>query len=372
MNISITTLTPVHVGSGNLLHYNTDFFTATTPKGNRFIHVTDERKVLTLIGVENVSNWITSIERGQNIQEFVPVYAPNAKPADYSKRRILLFANVNNEDTLKECIHNGLGDPYIPGSSLKGALRTAITAVMAARAKDIDRKVVDRNGRLSSAFFEKSLFGSDPNHDIFRFLMCGDAYFRKGCEISFRLQMYLNLTHRDSLVPTSDTKPQVIEAIGTDESATFQMKVNSEYYQWIRRQMPDAVGNMPDEMQSLKSLFGLVNDHTLRLVNQEIDFWSRQTRTGAEGYVAALKGISNQIVACQNDGNTSCVLRVGHAIGWDFITGGWARQLYSFEEKVIPASRPGNFKYQEYPFPKSRRLDTDGEMIGFVKLSIQS
>jgi CRISPR type III-A-associated RAMP protein Csm5 len=33
--------------------------------------------------------------------------------------------------TLKECIHSGLGVPYIPGSSIKGAIRTAIVATLA-------------------------------------------------------------------------------------------------------------------------------------------------------------------------------------------------------------------------------------------------
>ena len=43
-----------------------------------------------------------------------------------------------------------------------------------------------------------------------------------------------------------------------------------------------------------------------------------------------------------------------------------------FDTDIVSASRPQNAKYSEYMFPKSRRLGSDGELVGFVKLSLQS
>ncbi len=381
MKVKIETLTPVHIGSGNYLQYNTEFFTVVTPSGKSYLRVVDERKILELIGEEHLQNWLLSIDRKQSIKDFMKVHAHNAKPADYSRRRMFLFSDVKDGDTLKECLHNGMGLPYIPGSSIKGALRTAITASVAQKHADLDslarveKKKKDRSGNYVTKIthdgdrVEKALFGSDANSDVFRFLQCGDAYFLKDSEIAIRLQMYLNITHKDSLVPKVDIKPQLVEALSSGLESEFQLKLNTDYYNMIVAQQPQSVGQLPDEMKDITSLFKVVNQHTLNLVNREIEFWSDQTKTGAEEYVAQMRNKANAIQKEVDKGNKSCILRIGHAIGWDFITGGWARNLKDFDDIVYEA-RPGNSRYEEYDFPKSRRLDTDGEIIGFVKLSI--
>ena len=66
-----------------------------------------------------------------------------------------------------------------------------------------------------------------------------------------------------------------------------------------------------------------------------------------------------------------CVLRIGHGSGWRFITGAWTENLDYFYSVVVPVSRPKNFKYEQFDFPKTRRVDDECELLGFVKLSIQ-
>jgi CRISPR type III-A-associated RAMP protein Csm5 len=371
MNIKIETLTPVHIGSGNLLHYNTDFFSVVVQtNGTRYLRVADDRKILDLIGPERLQDWVLSIERGQNIKEFMKIYAPNARPVDYSRRKIRFFGDdVSKADTLKECIHNGMGFPYIPGSSIKGALRTAITASLAATHPRRDYCLKNLKGRYDGSVIEKQLFGSDSNKDVFRFMQCGDAYFSKGTEVAFLLQMYLNITRSNDLHPTQNIKPQFIEAIGCNASSEFQLNLETNYYDWVKTQQHNSVGEMPDAMKSVSGLFRLVNQHTLSLVNQEIDFWSELNKTGADDYIESMKDMQQRIEALIVAGNSSCILRIGHAIGWNFITGGWARNTQDFDN-IKYAARPNNNKYVEYDFPKSRRLDSDGEMIGFVKLSV--
>jgi hypothetical protein len=124
-------------------------------------------------------------------------------------------------------------------------------------------------------------------------------------------------------------------------------------------------------MSSLSSLFDLVNKHTRRLVNDELDYWkevSNNNYSGADNYLESLEYILEKIEACK-DGK-ECVLRLGHASGWRFITGAWAENMNRFNDIVVPSARPNNHKYKEYDFPKSRRLDEDGDILGFVKLSI--
>ena len=40
------------------------------------------------------------------------------------------------------------------------------------------------------------------------------------------------------------------------------------------------------------------------------------------------------------------------------------------ERKLLDKIRPQNYQYTEYPFPKTRRIDADADILGFVKLSI--
>lgn len=368
--IKIEILSPVHIGSGNMLQNNTDF--VTTNNGvDDYIRVVDDRKVLELIGVEHLDDWMLSIERKDNTKEFVKRFAPNSKVADYSKRRLIDYSSgVNKQDTLKECIHNGFGLPYIPGSSIKGAIRTAILSSLVRDVEFRESKIKsgrsDRNGNplLNGSKVEQELFGKDPNSDIFRFIHVGDAYFEKDSEIALRV-VNINIRKGDSLQDNS--KPQLIEAINNGSSSSFQMKIANEYYNWVKSIFP-SVGTLREEINSLPSLFILINAHTKKLVTSELEFWREIDKTGADEYIDNLEKIHSEITSCQN--GKECVLRIGHASGWRFITGGWTEELDNFNDVVIPAARPRNFNYTEYSFPKSRRTDEESDVLGFVKLKI--
>lgn len=368
--IKIEILSPVHIGSGNMLQNNTDFVT-TNDGVNSYIRIVDDRKILELIGVEHLSDWLLCIERKDNTKELVKRYAPNSKVVDYSKRRLIDYSTgVNNNDTLKECIHNGLGFPYIPGSSIKGSIRTAILAAISSKIENKEDKIktgrTDRSGNslLSADKIEKELFGSDPNSDIFRFIHVGDAYFEKDTEIALRV-VNINIRKGNSLEDSS--KPQLIEALNNGVSSTFQMKIANEYYNWVKANFPKS-GNLPSEINSLPYLFMLINSHTQKLVKSELEFWSDINKSGAEDYVENIKRILTEIESCEK--GKECVLRIGHASGWRFITGAWSEELNNFKNVVIPASRPKNFNYSEYDFPKSRRIDEESDVLGFVKLKL--
>ena len=368
--IKIEVLSPVHIGSGNMLQNNTDFVTTDNGVDN-FIRVIDDRKILELIGVEHLNDWLLSIERKDNTKELVRRFAPNSKVADYSKRRLIDYSQgVNQNDTLKEHIHNGMGLPYIPGSSIKGSIRTAILATLAVAVSNKEEKIkiarMDRNGNpfLSAEKVEKILFGNDPNSDIFRFIHVGDAYFEKDSEIALRV-VNINIRKGDDLQDNS--KPQLIEAINNGVRSTFQMKIANEYYKWVKANFA-GMGNLPIEINSLSNLFMLINNHTKQLVESELDYWKEVNKTGADDYLENMEKILAEINSCEK--GKECVIRIGHTSGWRFITGAWTEELDNFKDVVIPATRPRNFNYSEYDFPKSRRIDEESDVLGFVKLKL--
>ncbi len=360
--IKITTLSPVHIGSGNLLQNNMNFLVVKDGEDS-YIHITDDRKILELIGADHVDHWIASIEKGESTRKLVETYAPASSVSDYAKRRITCYSSgIKLTDTLKEQIHNGFGIPYIPGSSIKGAIRTAILSVLSDHVRNKELKVFVQ-GKVKAKLIENQLFGRDPNSDLFRFIQVGDAYFEKDSTIATRM-VNLNIRKKNDLYDGS--KPQLIEAIGVGETATFQMDVKKDFHDFARRNFPD-LKPLPGEMQSLQSLFKSINNHTSRLIEKEIAFWNEMNLSGSEAYLDVMADMLGETKSCEDE--LSCILRIGHGSGWRFITGAWTESLENFNE-VINAARPNNQKYSEYPFPKSRRIDEDSDVLGFVKLSL--
>jgi CRISPR type III-A-associated RAMP protein Csm5 len=380
--IKIETLTPVHIGSGNLLYNNSDFIDLSINK-EPYIAVLSADKIWKLMGekgVDFIDLWLQTIEKKGNIREFIAKFAPDAKSKDYAKRRMPLFVvkALKEDDTLKECIHNGMGLPYIPGSSIKGAIRTAVLASLANNVQDADDKIIvkqrnrdgdfvhrkDKYGNIlvEAKKVEQQLFGKDPNSDVFRFIQVGDAYFEKETEIVTRM-INLNIRQSDDLMDSS--KPQLVEAIGQESESEFQIKVATEYYDFVRPKYSE-LEQLP--IRNINDLFSLINANTRKLVEEEIEEWRNIEKSGAENYVGEMDNVLKSIDSCKN--GKSCILRIGHASGWRFITGAWAESLNNFKDIVVPASRPKNFNYNQYVFPKSRRLDEESYVFGFVKLTL--
>ena len=369
--VKIETLTSVHIGSGEVLQIGSDFVKGKM--GDDYVlAVVSPEKVLNLIGEEHLQDWVVAIERKESTGNVVKRFAPNAKVEDFAKRIVLEWSEAHERDTLKEHIHNGQGKPYIPGSSIKGAIRTAMLASLAENVNGAERKIdASANGKkkANANKVEKELFGSDPNNDVFRFLQVGDAYFGDCYTVSARM---VNVNERTSRGFWDVSKPQLIEALCPEDETEFEMKLNIEGYNKSREGC-STIGDLPMIMSSYENLFETINEHTISLLDFEIDYWrersDRDDSDKVECYLEKIESIKNEAQNCGK--GKECVLRIGHGSGWNFITGGWARNLDNFENIVVPVSRPNNQNYREYDFPKTRRVDDDCELLGFVKLSLK-
>ena len=374
--VKIETLTPVHIGSGNFFS-NSELVEFQNADG-RFIGIISPEKILKLVGEDNIGNWVTYIQNDNSVKDFLNQFAPNARPKDYIKRAVLSFGSGS---TLKECLHDGSGKPYIPGSSIKGAIRTAVLAslvdVTRGLEKEIDKtnpKKTDRNGnpikKASATSVENSLFALSrdkaPNSEFFRFIKIGDAYFEKDCEIALKeINLNIRISHEEL---TDKSKAQLVEFIAQEETSEFELKIDKRLSDWsAHKESTVRVRAVPDEIANINMLFYLINCHTKSLLDFEIDYWNNVEQMGADNYISGLEEIRDEI---DLDNKESCVLRIGHGSGWRFITGAWTEKLGNFTELVVPCSRPNNDKkYSEYDFPKSRRIDEDSDVFGFVKLT---
>ena len=152
--MKLETLTSLHIGSGNMLQKDSDFVFGKDAEDFSVVGVIDPRKVLALVGEENIDAWTVAIENGRSTNDIVKQYAPNATIADYSLHPIDSYLSRTPQQ-IKEFIRDGLDRPYIPGSSIKGAIRTAVLASIAATMNDADLRAT-RNKRLRQSFLAKT------------------------------------------------------------------------------------------------------------------------------------------------------------------------------------------------------------------------
>lgn len=364
-NIKIETLSRIHIGNGLFLQKGSDFLAE-----EKFLYVLNIDKLGPVIGTdeEDMRQWLDAIDKG-NSETFIKTCIKDTPYEEFSKRCIASNVDLSQgQSTLKECIHDGLGRPYIPGSSIKGAIRTAVFSTLAKNkiTKKLEEEKDQRKwkkiifGMESDLlhFFSKDKRGKrdvSPSTDVFRFVSTGDAYFDRGVELAVN-QVNLNIREKECLLDKK--RLQAVETIRKGVSAQFRLKISDDFFQ-------------KTDICNLQDLFELINNHTYQLICDEISFWDKgegSKYTGQDSYLDQLETILDEIDRCKPE---ECVLRVGQASGWRFITGAWLEDIDKdyFKREIVPLCRPRNYIYQGYPFPKSRRIDDSSNVFGFVKLT---
>lgn len=195
--------------------------------------------------------------------------------------------------TLKEFIHDGTGKPYIPGSSLKGAIRTAIIAFLASKMPETEKErivesLAKNNGRYQDEFgthrsAEDVMLGDTPNESLMRFIRVGDAYYDKGVEMAVT-QVFINQTkNSDNLIDKKRAQP--VEVIGAEETSSFSLAIDKKKFDDVFAQRNDNKNKdlkgmkfLPTEISTITGLFKVINDHTRRLVESEISYWRDLTQ----------------------------------------------------------------------------------------------
>jgi len=364
--VQIKTLTYVHVGSGNFLQNNMDFVQYKDKNNVNRIGVVDEYKLMNLLTEQHLQSWISCIDKKEDTKELVKRYAPKAKIGDYTKRRVQNYSTpLNPNMTLKEQIHDGMGKAYIPGSSIKGAIRSCVLASMANLRSENDIK--NDRGNLTAKSLEGKLFGNDPKCDVFRFLKVGDFFFENS-EAVIRL-VNLNIRQKHDLY--DDSKAQYVEVIDKDMCSSSNIKLDINLNEYASGISND-IKKLPLCMSSLQVLFKTINEHTMQLLAEEINIFQTDEYIDdndncKDDYIEEIKGVLSIVKGCKEN---ECVLRLGHASGWRFITGAFSEQLNNFDDVVPYKARPRNSDYTAFRFPKTRRVDEDIYLLGFVKLTL--
>lgn len=371
MKVNIKTITPVHVGSGVEFEGNIEYLWFAE---ERQAAVLDDEKTLSIIGAENIGQWVSCIEKGEALLPLLRQRNPSLTSESVARRVLSQgMGPVEPHKPLREHLHSANGSALLPGSSLKGALRTAVFAEEIVKQPALVQKLSNlgesRFNRFSGKetfefkddLLSQQIFGKDPNHDVFRLWQIGDAMFSQPTAI-YRTEV-VNLYSGEYKIKSEIT--QQIEAIpaGAETQARWQYNELLE-----RRAGNSQVFNRTAESLRPERLFPAVNKHTIRLLENEIKFW--KTDAGAPAvlgsYLDDLEHVLAELNTCSPQ---SCVLRLGWGTGFRTMTGDWHIKMTDDDYYDLVAMLRSTHD-ETLQFPKTTRMIAGGQPLGFVRLEM--
>lgn len=178
LNAEITVLSPLHVSSGQKLLRDFDWVArngrvyivnqtalfdlvlnrAEKDRGADLTTITDTLMGMSLPDLER-AGWLEK----SDFRDDNPIF------------RYVLHGTPHMGE-ISEQIKDVYGRPYLPGSSLKGALRTMLAyGIYATQKQTPDLQALKPSRSWAAQPLEKSLFGRDPNHDWLRALYVSDG-----------------------------------------------------------------------------------------------------------------------------------------------------------------------------------------------------
>ena len=368
-NISLEILSPVHIGTQQekTWNKNLDFF---YQQGK--VYVVDQDKLFAKLYALDGQNAIQTFNaklaanRLDDLKSYIHQHVSLANIA-----QVVFDSPQEPGNEIKPLVRTGLGAPLIPGSSLKGAMRTAILTHLIKQKPHFakqERNLKNKWGRYGDREIVKNYLGKDPNHDLLRMLQVADIELSNPQTILYKTQT-LNLYGNSWKIKQSVTNYL--------ECANLQICEGRLHIP--QTQLKLAIkNNILKNTQVLNEgkLFEIINTHTLHLLQEEIEFWEEElaltnTHPMVDDYLESLRELHAAAQDC--DPSQSCVLRIGAGAGWDAMTGRWAKEETILDDRtwsnLKQALRPK--KYFDTPFPKSRKALEKAKPLGFVKMSFR-
>lgn len=378
--ISIHTITPVHIGSGVKIFNKLDFFEDAK---HQAIHIADFEKIFQIVGAENIDKWTEAIEKNLDVMPLLKAKKTDIQPNDVALRSIPLLQNkaLKQQHVLLHT-HSGNGQAMLPGSSLKGALRTAIlTEIMWEDTifndvKNIfnpkfNHKTKQEKIQVNDKNLVEKAFG-ETQSNLMKFLRVSDALFKQTilCEVLIANKKGDNWQFNVKGKPNTI---QQVECISANQIATCKIQWPSEIELLKHIEKQNDLSTKIKEKyptQHLKYLdrllFKVLNNHTLRLIENEISLINQFDDSILEPYYKKLNSLHETI---KNKGENECYLRLGFATGYLNMTGDWLEEDFVNRE-IKSKIRKKLRAIKDEIYPKTRRFLSDGTPLGFIQLRL--
>ena len=364
IKLTLEVLTPLHVGSGEELRLNLDYI----ERGSIPLVVDRQRTLDALVSGDQALDKV--ITGDWNLAELVKLSGQ-----DFGYPLPMLSGRSETPATLREQIKDAEFRPYVPGSSIKGAIRTALLAEWLQCNPEYDFKsklpTINRGAKYAAQDLLKDVFGANPNRDILRALQVSDSHFktinlklvnirwfnlvRQGNQYRARWRDMASQQNRDNW---QDASGLYTETLAPDSEASFTLGWDRFLLSDLTKWGAPAHGAelLPADFSELRNV---LNNHARRILVNEAAFFDQYQITAPK---QQLQKLLNQM---QQD-SEGAYLRLAWGSGWRGMTGDWldAPNLSAMRELY----RLGR---QNMPFPKTRRLAVQGTPclpLGWVRL----
>ena len=363
-------ITPVHVGSGGTLNHIDGYYA-----NNRWYHV-DLDKVLQHPSAD--INALTSEMSRRGFQWERYLSQRNIDIADVSTYS-LACSESPGEVEIREAIKGVRNRPYVPGSTLKGAIRTALLEEILSENNDIYKqslKYLERD-RQPARQIEKSAFGKDPNHDLLRALQVSDTTLVDSDSLEIGMAWTVTLNQNDRLVQKIDGGSEYknfVQQIQRGQRLTFTLKTDDFL---LQGQAKTQLGFKELQKKAVLDIAEVCRASTHQFVQGEKDFFSYYNLTEIADRYDELERLNTKLP------EGSFLLQIGWGTGYNANT---VTSLFTEDEDAhedllmdlrerfrLGESRSRRGNYDDREFPKTRRILYRGQNplypLGWVKIS---
>jgi len=370
-------ITPVHVGSGVKLG-KIDI----VPQGSKLIVVDMESVFSRFENNPSVLNHFGGNDF--KIKDFLDQHKIKANTVKKYAIENPDNISLGFKSEVLEMIKTGMGNPLIPGSSIKGAIRTVIwwhlvqseknQAVLKEElTKVIKSKNRDLKEQRADDELDKNLFGENPNHDFMRGLQVGDVEFRLS-DIKLLDCKVLNLTSengygwekmgRNGFITPDPKKatPLYCESLNPKATAAGKMKIEDFLFD-------DDLAkplNFSGKKELLDNLPEKCNEFAKTFIADEIAFFKS---CNMQEMVNFYTDLEKKIPA----DNSSFLLHLGWGSGWRGMTGNYLEDYLEKDDFAKLRIRFNLGKSHSDIFPKTRKIAFQNGKpaypLGWIKIS---
>lgn len=379
--VTVEIITPVHVGAASekLMRKGTDYFHM-----NDTLYFVEFNKLLKAaldkgVRMDTISNLLAE----GKINE-LQTYLFKTLKIDIDELSYNIIEDFSHDPggEIRPLIQTGLGVPYIPGSSIKGALRSVLfnylndiidnkTINEWVFDKELNRKV-EKERDIRDNELENFLLGKF-DQSVMRYIRIFDAFF--GFEDTGIFDIYLFNLYRKGSKWESDWKEKfkiVAECFYPSTTSTFRLSlakpladiINNKYHKstQLPKHLSDVLPQNPFE-----HLFKIINNYTRTHLQREIDFFKNYDEApDTDLIIEKLEGLMQY-----TEGSKTCLLRMAYGSGFHGITGDWRFKNHQTtinqpDEKNLVWNQTERRRMPAHY--KSRRVVGE-DLMGFIKLS---
>ncbi len=379
----LETLTPVHIGTGETLNHIDGYYA-----NSRWYHI-DLDKVLAHPSTD--INALTS-EMSQRDFRWSDYFSRhNMNPADFSAYSLLCAQSPETTD-IREAIKSVGNRPYIPGSSIKGALRTALLSDLINNAeneklyndssehlnREIEKGTPPRRRQENPAQqIEKLAFGKDPTHDLLRALQVSDTEPLEWDALAIETAWTVTLNQNNQLeqkVEDNTEYKNFVEVIQGVKSLSFSIKIDDLLF---REREKKQLNFDKTQKNILQEIAEVCNEETQILMEVERKFYDDYNNPEIANLYEQLMGLNNRLA------DDAFMLQIGWGAGYlsNTVTASFTQgedapiDVMELRERYRLGRSRSNQRqpYDTREFPKTRRIlyrrDNPVTPLGWVKIS---